>query len=121
VTFGRGDFPDGFAFDEEGGLWITSLITNRLMRFYGDRLEIVLEDISEGFVEEVEQAFAGGTMHAGHLGPIPGTRLQQLTSIAFGGRDARTAFLGSLHGACLYRFRTDIAGAPDRQWEFPAP
>ena len=121
VTLGRGDFPDGFAFDEEGGLWITSLISNRLLRLVGDELQIVLEDINEGFVDDAERAFAAGTMHAGHLGPIPGTRLQQLTSIAFGGRDARTAFLGSLHSTCLYRFRSEVAGAFERHWEFAAP
>ena len=37
----RGFFPDGFAFDEEGGLWVTSLVSNRLVRLHrrpdGDR------------------------------------------------------------------------------------
>ena len=31
VTFGRGTFPDGFAFDRDGRIWITSLISNRLL------------------------------------------------------------------------------------------
>ena len=53
----RGFFPDGFAFDEDGGLWVTSLVSNRLLRFHRDQLEIVLEDVNEGFVERVEQAF----------------------------------------------------------------
>jgi sugar lactone lactonase YvrE len=121
VTMGRGCFPDGFAFDVEGGIWITSLVSNRLMRFHDDRLETILEDINVAFVDNAEQAYAAGEMHAGHLGPIPGTRLQQLTSVAFGGTDRRNVYLGSLHSPCVYRFRSEIAGAAMEYWAFPAP
>jgi sugar lactone lactonase YvrE len=111
-----GFFPDGFAFDDEGGLWVTSLVSNRLVRFHRDRIEVVLEDVNAEFVERVEQAFASRTMAAEHLGRIPGTRIQQLTSVAFGGPDLRTVYLGSLHGSCIYRFRSDVAGVQTRQW-----
>jgi sugar lactone lactonase YvrE len=121
LTFGRGCFPDGFAFDQEGGIWITSLVSNRLLRFHDDRLAVVLEDTNAAFVEDVEGAFAAGTMNAVHLGPIPETRLQQLTSVAFGGRDRRTIYLGSLHAPCIYSYRTTIPGAPVSHWRFPAP
>ena len=104
-----GFFPDGFAFDEDGGLWVTSLVSNRLVRFHGDRMEIVLEDVNADFVARVEQAFASRAMTAEHLGRIPGTLIQQLTSVAFGGPDRRTVYLGSLHGSCLYRFRATSA------------
>ena len=67
----EGFFPDGFAFDEEGGLWVTSLVSNRLLRFHDDRMEIVLEDVNTDFVDRVEQAFASRTMAAEHLGRIP--------------------------------------------------
>ena len=106
----RGFFPDGFAFDEDGGLWVTSLVSNRLLRLHREQLEIVLEDVNEGFVDRVEQAFASRTMAADHLGRIPDTLIQQLTSVAFGGTDRRTVYLGTLHGSCLYRFRADVAG-----------
>jgi sugar lactone lactonase YvrE len=113
---GEGFFPDGFAFDAEGGLWVTSLVSNRLVRFHDDRLETVLEDVSPAFVERVEHAFASRTMAAEHLGRIPGTFLQQVTSLAFGGADRRTVYLGSLHASCLYRFRASIAGALLPHW-----
>src|SRR5262245_25546277 len=121
LTLGHGCFPDGFAFDEEGGIWITSLVSNRLMRFHDDRLQVVLEDINAAFVEDVERAFAAGTMNATHLGPIPETRLQQLTSVAFGGMDRRTIYLGSLHASCIYSFRSALPGALAPHWAFPAP
>lgn len=117
---GQGFFPDGFAFDEDGGLWVTSLVSNRLVRFHRDRLETVLEDVNPDFVQRVEHAFASRSMGAEHLGRIPGTLLQQLTSLAFGGPDRRTVYLGSLHGSCLYRFRTAVSGARLPHWAFRA-
>jgi sugar lactone lactonase YvrE len=121
VTFGHGSFPDGFAFDEGGGIWITSLVSNRLLRFHDDTLEILVEDLNPDFVEGAEAAFAAGTMNAGHLGPIPDTRLQQVTSIGFGGPDRRTGYLGSLHSSCLYRFPSPVAGVPPEHWTFRHP
>jgi sugar lactone lactonase YvrE len=103
VTLGHGCFPDGFAFDESGGIWITSLVSNRLLRVHDGVVETVLEDVNQDHVDGVERAFAAGEMRQEHLGPIPGTTLQQLTSLAFGGTDRRTVYLGSLHGTCVYR------------------
>jgi sugar lactone lactonase YvrE len=111
-----GFFPDGFAFDEDGGLWVTSLVSNRLLRFHDDRLETILDDVNPDFVKRVEQAFASRSMTAEHLGRIPGTMLQQLTSLAFGGPDRRIVYLGTLHGSCLYRFRTTVSGARLPHW-----
>jgi sugar lactone lactonase YvrE len=111
VTLGHGCFPDGFTFDAAGGIWITSLVSNRLMRIYGGTVETVLEDVNDDFVDAAERAFAAGEMRQDHLGVIPGTTLQQLTSVAFGGPDGRTVFLGSLHARCVYRFRATVAGA----------
>ena len=43
-SIAHGFFPDGFAFDEQGGLWVTSLVSNRLVRFHREQIETVLED-----------------------------------------------------------------------------
>ena len=111
LAFGHGVFPDGFAFDTAGGVWVTSLISNRLLRFDGETVQTILEDVNPAYIDSVEQAFAAGHMKRDHLGPIPGTKLQQVTSLAFGGGDRTTVYLGSLHSDCLYRFRADVAGA----------
>ena len=111
VTLGHGCFPDGFAFDPGGAIWLTSLISNRLLRVDDGAVETILEDVNREYVERVEHAFLSGHMRGEHLGPIPGTTLQQLTSVAFGGRDGRTVYLGSLHATCLYRFTADVTGA----------
>ena len=83
-----------------------------------ERIETVLEDVNAEFVDRVEHAFASRAMAAEHLGRIPGTLLQQLTSLAFGGPDGRTVYLGSLHGSCLYRFRANVSGARLPHWGF---
>ena len=121
ITFGRGTWPDGFAFDETGAIWVTSLISNRLLRFDGATLHTVVEELNPRHVDEVEAAFAGGNMQAEHLGPIPGTRLQHVTSIGFGGSDLRTAYVGCLHTDCIFRFRVDSPGVPPPHWRFELP
>ena len=118
-SIAHGFFPDGIAFDEQGGLWVTSLVSNRLVRFHREQIETVLEDLNEQFVEDVERAFASRAMAAEHLGRIPDTLIQQLTSVAFGGPDRRTVYLGTLHGPCVYRFRGGVAGAIQPHWAYP--
>jgi sugar lactone lactonase YvrE len=121
VTFGHGCWPDGFAFDQENGVWVTSLVSNRLLRFDGSTLHTVLEEANTAHVGAVEEAFMSGQMRAEHLGPIPGTRLQHVTSIAFGEADLRTAYVGCLHTDCIFRFRSEIPGIPPSHWAFTLP
>lgn len=102
VTLGHGCFPDGFAFDRTGRIWITSLVSNRLLRFAGNELTTMLEDVNPEYVAAVERAFANRAMRMEHLGPIPDTTLQQLTSVAFGA-GGTDLYLGSLHADCVYR------------------
>ena len=104
VTLGHGCFPDGFAFDEAGRIWMTSLVSNRLLRVGDESIETVLADENQDHVAAVDQAFVAGEMRTEHLGAIPGTRLQHLTSVAFG-VDHHDVFLGSLHADCVYRLR----------------
>jgi sugar lactone lactonase YvrE len=121
LTLGHGSWPDGFAFDQQGGVWLTSLISNRLMRFDGETLHTIVEEANTAHVDAVEEAFARGEMRAEHLGPVPGTRLQHVTSVAFGGADLRTAYVGCLHTDCIFRFRSEIPGVAPPHWNFPLP
>jgi sugar lactone lactonase YvrE len=122
VQMERGDLPDGFAFDVEGGIWITSLVSNRVLRAGADgRGEWMIEEANAAHIAAVEEAYAAGAMTAAHLGPVPGTRFQHLTSIAFGGADGRDAMLGTLHGDCIWRFRSPVPGCPQPWWRWPHP
>ncbi len=113
VQFEYGFFPDGFAFDVEGGIWVTSLVSNKVVRVRADgEIETIVAEVNNAFVVAVETAFAAGMMTSEHLGRIPGTTLQHVTSLSFGDRDRRTVFLGSLHGECIHRFRSPVPGVP---------
>jgi sugar lactone lactonase YvrE len=121
LTLGDGCWPDGFAFDQEGGLWVTSLVSNRLLRFDGRSLQTVIEQVNVEFVEGVERAFFNGEMRKEHLGDIPGTPLQHVTSVAFGGADLKTACIGCLHTDTVFTFRSAVAGMPPPHWRFCLP
>jgi sugar lactone lactonase YvrE len=118
VTFGHGSWPDGFVFDARHRIWITSLVSNRLQRFDGASLETIVEELNRTHVDEVEDAFIRGEMRKEHLGPIPGTRLQHVTSVGFGASDLRTVYIGCLHTDCVFRFRTEVPGIAPPHWTF---
>lgn len=83
---------DGIAFDEEGNLWVT--------------------DIARNGIHVIDPA---GNAHCVFEDPA-GAVLQVPTSIAFGGSDRRTAFVGSLTMDRLMTFRSPVAGQPLTHW-----
>lgn len=122
AQFGVGVFPDGFAFDAEGGIWVTSLLSNRVLRLRPDGgQDVLIEELNSDHVEAVQGAYDTDVMPPSALGPIPGVRFQHLTSIAFGGSDRRTAWLGCLHGECIYAFRSEVPGATMPHWSYKLP
>jgi hypothetical protein len=86
-------------------IWVTSLICNGLIRIHPDGgQQIMLMEDQPDHSAPLAAAFAQGALPANALGPIPGTRLQHVTSIAFGGSDQRTAVIGTLHNDTVFRF-----------------
>jgi sugar lactone lactonase YvrE len=118
ATFGHGTYPDGLTLDARGGAWITSVVSNRVIRVAPDgAARVVLEESDPAYVEAVEQAFLAGTMGRPHLDANPGRRLRSVSSLAFGGPDLRTAHLGCLLGDRLATFHAPVAGVPPSHWE----
>jgi sugar lactone lactonase YvrE len=119
ARFGAGTYPDGLSFDAEGGIWITSIVSNRVIRVDRDgSQQLILEDCDPAHLERCEQAFASGTMGRPHLDQGGGRRLAHISSLAFGGADLRTAFLGCLLGDRLASFRAPVAGHPPPHWSY---
>jgi sugar lactone lactonase YvrE len=119
TTFGAGTFPDGLTFDEEGGVWITSIVSNRVIRIDADgQPALILEDCDPAHLERCEAAFLAGTMGRAHLDTCGGRILRNISSLAFGGPDRRTAFLGCLLGEAIAFFRAPVAGAPPVHWDW---
>ncbi len=121
ARYGHGTYPDGVALDEQGGLWVTSVVSNRLIHVAPDGTQhIVLEDSDPGHVEEIEQAWLKGELTRPHLHIVKSRVLGNLSSLAFGGPDRRTAYLGSLLGDRLANFRSPVAGLAPAHWEWGA-
>ena len=119
ASFGRGTFPDGLAFDAEGGIWITSIVSNRVIRVLPDGAQqTVLEDADEGHIAWVEEAFQNDAMGRPHLDRCAGKVLKNISSLAFGGADRRTAFLGCLLGDSLACFQTPVSGHSPGHWNY---
>ncbi len=120
AEFGPGIFPDGLTFDEQGGIWITSIVSNRVIRIDPDGIqETIVEDADPEHVEWVEAAFWDGTMGRPHLDNVHSRRLRNTSSLAFGGPDRRTIYLGCLLGDAIATFRSPIAGFKPAHWSFP--
>ncbi|MEO5700324.1 MAG: SMP-30/gluconolactonase/LRE family protein, partial [Casimicrobiaceae bacterium] len=48
AEFGAGTFPDGLTFDAEGGIWITSIVSNRVIRVERDGHQVLFFEDADG-------------------------------------------------------------------------
>lgn len=107
-SLGRGALPDGLTFDPAGNIWLTIISQNALCVIDLDGApHVVYSDANAAAVEAIACAVEQRTGTLEHLlacmavtGPL---RLP--TSLAFGGPDGRTAFLGSVGLTHLLTFR----------------
>ena len=83
------------------------------------RQKMMLEDADAGHLDAVEQAYAAGRLGRPHLDTVRSTLLRNISSLAFGGPDLTTAWLGCLLGDSLLSFRSPVAGAPPVHWSHP--
>lgn len=113
ATFGRGIYPDGIAMDQAGYAWITSIFSNRIIRVAPDGAQqLILDDSDPAYVQWVETAFLAGTLNREHIDRVQTTALKHVSSLAFGGPDLKTCYLGSLNGDRIGYFQSPVAGLP---------
>lgn len=117
--FNDGDFPDGLAFDCLGGVWVACVISNRVIRISpsGEK-QVVLDDSDPELNALAETVYArsGVEKSVFEMGMRRG--LRNVSSVAFGGADLRTVYLGSLGGDRLASFRSEVAGHRLAHWQF---
>lgn len=117
ATFGAGVFPDGLALGADGALFVVSIVSNRVFRLpAGGEMQLLLEEADADHVDAVETAFNARKMGREHLDRTPAGRLRNISNIAFGGPDFRTAFLGCLLGDAIAAFESPYAGARPPWW-----
>jgi sugar lactone lactonase YvrE len=117
--FNDGDFPDGLAFDAEGGVWVACAISNRVIRIGLDgSREVIVEDPDSELNSRADAAWAAGQLGRSDIDAGSTRLLRNVSSVAFGGRDLHTVYLGSLAGDRLAKFHSPIAGAPPPHWDY---
>jgi SMP-30/Gluconolactonase/LRE-like region len=119
AEFGDGIFPDGFEFDAEGGIWIASVVSNRLLRLAPDGSQsVILEDADPEAVARAERHYAENRLSRADIDGGRDQTLGNLASVAFGGPDLKTVYLGSLFGTRIATFRAPVAGAEPPHWRY---
>ncbi len=117
--FRAGVYPDGLCFDVEGGIWITSIVSNLVLRLSPDgTLDVMVADCDIEHIAWVEHAFQTDALARMHLDQIGGCMLRNTSSLAFAGTDMKTAYLGCLLDDKVYRFQSPIAGARPQHWSW---
>ena len=102
TEYGHGTYPDGLYFDEAGGFWVVSIVSNRVIRVDpGGSQTVIVEDSDKQHLDWVENAFLDGHMGREHLDEIRSKQLRSTSSIAFGGPERRLSYLGCLLGTKL--------------------
>lgn len=117
LTFPQDTYPDGMAFDAEGGLWIACVISNRLIRVAHDLTWTILLEDPDPALTDIAASYAKGGLTWDQISQSRGSRLSNLSSIAFGGPDLKTVHLGGLGHNRVHVLRSPVPGAPMSQWQ----
>lgn len=120
AEYGRGIFPDGIALDEDRGLWITSPVSNCALHVDSrGRQTVVLHEFISNHIDQAEDSFRNAKFSRAYFETTPANTLRNISSLAFGGSDLRSAYLGSLLGDAVLKFETDIAGLRMPHFDYP--
>jgi hypothetical protein len=118
TEFGDGAFPDGFAFDTQGHVWVACVVANRLIRVApSGAQEIVLDDSDPELDRAADAAWATERFDRALLNLGEARRLGNLASVAFGGPDLRLIHLGSLAATRIATLRSPVAGVAPHHWD----
>ena len=120
TEFGQGVFPDGLAFDANGDAWVVSIVSNRVIHVSGDgRQAVFLQDADPQRLDWVEAAYEAHELGRPHLDTVPSGVLKNISSLAFGGPQMRTGYLGCLLGDSVAQVAMPVAGYPPVHWHYP--
>jgi sugar lactone lactonase YvrE len=116
TQFSAATFPDGLTMDTSGNLWVTSIVSNRVIRVSpSGEQQIWLEDSDDEHLQWVEQAFQDDVMGRPHLDGNPAKQLHNISSLAFA---TDGILLGCLLGESITKIKTTISGIKPAHWLF---
>jgi sugar lactone lactonase YvrE len=120
TKFGRGIYPDGLTMDTEGFLWVTSIVSNSVVRVNPLTGEYTLElqDCDQPHLDWVEEAYQKNEMGRPHLDQIKSSKLRNVSSLAFGGEQRNNVYLGCLLGESVVVAPSQYQGVAPAHWEF---
>ena len=111
-------FPDGFAFDTFGNLWVTLIFTDVLVAITPDGEVLTLLDDSDPVTKKkLFDAYHSDAVTPELLGETKGTIAPWMASLSFGGSDLQTVYLGSLRGTTVPYFKCPVAGQKMMHWK----
>ncbi|MDZ5111376.1 SMP-30/gluconolactonase/LRE family protein [Pseudomonas putida] len=110
-------FPDGFAFDSFGNLWVTLVMSDKLIAITPDQEVLTLfDDGDPQATARLNHHYAQKTLTPEIMAAARGTVAPWMASLTFGGPDLKTVYLGSLQGTRIPWFRSPVAGQPLIHW-----
>lgn len=93
------------------------MIGNRLIQVSPDgSQQLIVEESDPAHLERIEELLARHQLRGPHVHVTSAEKLKNLSSLAFGGADLKTAYLGTLSGGCVLTFASPVAGAPLAHW-----
>lgn len=120
AKYGTGIFPDGLTMDTQGQLWVTSIVSNTVLRVNPNNgnQEVILQDNDKNHLDWVEQAYKIHAMGRPHLDNVKSTCLQNISSLAFYGKDLSKIALGCLLGNKIALVDSPYRGTKPAHWLF---
>jgi gluconolactonase len=111
-------FPDGFAFDAFGNLWVTLIFTDVLIAITPEGETLTILDDSNPVTKKILfDAFHTNAVTPEILGATKGTIAPWMASLTFGGAALKTVYLGSLRGKTIPFFTSPVAGQKMIHWK----
>ena len=117
-NLGVGGAVDGFTFDADGNVWVTTVLRNGVGIITPDGdYHVVFEELNEQLLSTFEGKVVDGQAQPTDMAATAGKTLQLVTSVTFGGPDLKTVYIGSLGMSKLPTFQSPVAGLAMRHWK----
>lgn len=116
-AFEAGTYPDGLALDATGNLWVTSIVSNRILRVAADgEATLVFEDSNHDHIAWTEAAYRADTLGREHLDNVKSMHVKNISNLAFGSPDLSRLYLGNLLGDRIPYIDTGDTGSVMAHW-----